>query len=244
MLTTELIYKQSSLLQISLEITLIAITLSASILATENILLEGLIITSTVLLVVYIIYRSMYRPSPVVAKLAIFMFVRECCLIDVEAGFFYWYTEAQFGPKFTVEFVGLIGSVGYVATFIGVAAYNKYFHDVPYREIFFGAQIVLVFTNLMDIIMVLRINLSVGIPDTWFILGDNMLTPLVRRLIIMPTSILAAKLCPAGAEATFFALLMSISNLGHDIALYYGATLLAYLQIGDPHWYSQHSDWD
>jgi hypothetical protein len=43
----------------------------------------------------------------------------------------------------------------------------------------------------------------------------------------MPSYVLAAKVCPAGVEATLFALLMGLSNFGSTIGLYNGVFLLS-----------------
>lgn len=47
--------------------------------------------------------------------------------------------------------------------------------------------------GVIDIILVKRWNLLLGIPDEVLVLGDCALTPMARRFYVMPLYILAAK---------------------------------------------------
>ncbi|KAH9107022.1 hypothetical protein AeMF1_017527 [Aphanomyces euteiches] len=47
----------------------------------------------------------------------------------------------------------------------------------------------------------------------------------------MPLLVLCAKLCPKGIEGTFFALLMSITNMAWTVSSLWGATLCTHLGI-------------
>lgn len=73
----------------------------------------------------------------------------------------------------------------------------------------------------------------VGIPDECMILGDISLYSMVRRLKFMPLLIIASRICPEGAEATLFALLMSLSNLGDTVAINVGAIILRIFNVTD-----------
>lgn len=79
---------------------------------------------------------------------------------------------------------------------------------------------------MIDIIIVSRWNTQVGIPDAAMLIGDLTLYPMVRRLILLPLLILAAKVCPDGAEATIFSMLVSLNNLGATVSIYNGSFLL------------------
>jgi hypothetical protein len=91
-------------------------------------------------------------------------------------------------------------------------------------------------TNLMDLVIVSRVNKSVGIPDECLIFGDITLTPMVKRFLMLPTFVLAAKICPEGAEATLFSLLMALSNFGSDVAIYFGSFLVVVLGVDEDHY--------
>lgn len=63
------------------------------------------------------------------------------------------------------------------------------------------------------------------------IFGDISLYSMVRRLKFMPLLIIASRICPEGAEATLFALLMSLSNLGDTVAINIGAIILRIFNV-------------
>jgi hypothetical protein len=85
--------------------------------------------------------------------------------------------------------------------------------------------------GLLDMIIVCRWNVKVGIPDHMFVLGDEAVSDVVGRLQLMPVMVLSARLCPAGAEGTVFAFLMSVSNFGGTCASWAGAALLRHLRV-------------
>ena len=79
---------------------------------------------------------------------------------------------------------------------------------------FVGGHCVLFLANLLDYAWVRRANVSLGIDDRLFLLGVEMIQPVVARIANMPTFVLAAKVCPPDVEATLFALLMGLANFG------------------------------
>merc|ERR1719436_73666 len=83
----------------------------------------------------------------------------------------------------------------------------------------------MVFINLFDFVLVKRWNLVVGVPDIFFLIGDEALAMIVGRFFSMPMFVLAAKVCPDNIEATLFALLMALSNLGSAVSSFFGVTL-------------------
>ena len=78
-------------------------------------------------------------------------------------------------------------------------------------------------------VWVRRWNKGMGMSDKFFILGEEVIAPLVSRFNTMPMFILAAKLCPDGVEATLFAMNMGLSNMGVVMGSYVGIGLLAVL---------------
>jgi hypothetical protein len=86
---------------------------------------------------------------------------------------------------------------------------------------------------MLDLIIVSRANLKANIPDECMLLGDVTLYPMVRRFNLMPIFVIAARVCPKGAEATLFALLMSLSNLGNTVAIYFGSFLMVLFGVTD-----------
>jgi hypothetical protein len=84
---------------------------------------------------------------------------------------------------------------------------------------------------MLDLMLVLRLNLKLGIPDYYFAVIDEGVSKMINRLKWMPLLVLSSKLCPPGIEGTFFALLMSIDNIGLMTGSWIGGLLLHLLKI-------------
>jgi predicted MFS family arabinose efflux permease len=133
----------------------------------------------------------------------------------VVAGFIlFWTFSPSFGPalvyyqtdvlKFSQQFIGLLLSLGAVGYMVGAVIYAPLSRRVPLRRLIvwsIGAAIVGTLAYL-----VYRGPISAMIIDTTF--GC---VAMITQLAFLD---LAAKACPRRVEATFFALLMSVYNLG------------------------------
>jgi hypothetical protein len=130
-------------------------------------------------------------------------------------------------------YIGIINMIGYFTMFLGVAIYNKYMTTWQYRYTFTMTQILVCLVGLLDIIIVSRWNTLVGYPDAAMLIGDLTLYPMVRRMVMMPMFVLASKVCPDGAEATLYAMLMALSNFGNTVAIYNGSFLVVLFGVND-----------
>jgi hypothetical protein len=163
--------------------------------------------------------------TPLLAKTALFIFLRECLQPNLGDAFFVWLKDSPQGPQFSATIMGWMDCFGSVGLLLGVILYNKYLTQVSYRNIFLFAQVAMVFSNMFDLVLVKRWNLMVGIPDFVFIAGDDTLATIISRFFAMPMFVLASKVCPDNIEATLFALLMALSNFGSSVSNYFGVTL-------------------
>ncbi|MGB3533446.1 MAG: folate/biopterin family MFS transporter [Microcoleaceae cyanobacterium] len=141
---------------------------------------------------------------------------------SADSAFFYFTTnELGFQP----EFLGRVRLVTSVAALLGVWLFQRYFKSVPFRRIFFWSTILSTGLGLTTLILVTHANRAIGIDDHWFSLGDSVILTVVGEMTLMPLLVLAARLCPPGVEATLFALVMSVFNLGGLISHELGAIL-------------------
>jgi hypothetical protein len=85
--------------------------------------------------------------------------------------------------------------------------------------------------GIPDIILINRWNIQAGIPDELIIFGEAAIAPVIRRCVAMPLYIIAAKVCPEGAEATVFAMLTALGNFGTAVSSYIGASLLIIFNV-------------
>jgi folate/biopterin transporter len=127
--------------------------------------------------------------------------------------------------------LGLARVVGQVGLLFGSFLYNKSLKDVPIRRMFATVQILLSLCMLTDIVLVKRINLDLGIPDKWFVLGASAFVEAIGQFKILPFMVLLAKLCPHGSEASLFAFFMSAQCLASLTNGYLGVALASYLHI-------------
>ncbi|KAF7059011.1 hypothetical protein CFC21_065967 [Triticum aestivum] len=169
---------------------------------------------------------------PVVWKPSLYMFLSLALSISTHEGQFYWYTNKEPpNPGFSQQFVGMVHAVGAVASMVGVLIYHKNLKDYPFRSILFFAQLLHGASGLLDLTFVLRWNLALGVPDAAFVTLEECVSRVVGRVRLMPMMVLSTKLCPPGAEGTFFALLMCIDSLGMLVAKTGGAFVLRALHV-------------
>lgn len=166
--------------------------------------------------------------TPVIWKCALWVFLSGAVSPGYSQIFFYFSTDVlQFSP----EFLGTVSAFGFAFLLLGTLVYNAFFKDVSFRRIFLLAQLSLALVSMLDVILVTRTNLDMGIPDKAFVLGDAVIADVISRLKTMPVLVLCAKLCPKGVEGTLFALLMSISNFSYSVSEFWGAIICHALGI-------------
>lgn len=169
-------------------------------------------------------YPNVWRPC-------LYMYLSLALSLHIHEGMFYWYTDPTAGPAFSQEAVGFIFSIGSVGSLLGAILYQSVLKDHPFRDLLFWTQLLYGLSGMLDLVLVLRLNLQLGIPDYFFIVIDESVSQLIGRLKWMPLLVLSSKLCPPGIEGTFFALLMSIDNLGLLSSSWGGGFLLHILKV-------------
>ncbi|CAA7408112.1 unnamed protein product [Spirodela intermedia] len=168
---------------------------------------------------------------PSVWRPCIYMYLSLALSVAIHEGMFYWYTDAKEGPKFSQETVGLIHAIGSVGSLLGVLLYQSVLKDYSFRSLLFWSQLLYGFSGFLDLALVMRLNLKVGVPDIFFIVVDESVSQMIGRIKWMPLLVLSSKLCPPGIEGTFFALLMSIDNIGLLSSSWGGGLLLHLLKV-------------
>ena len=147
---------------------------------------------------------------------------------NAESAFFYFTTnELQFQP----EFLGRVRLVTSFASLIGIWAFQRYFKTIPFRTMFTWGIFISTALGMTTLLLVTHTNRLLGIDDHWFSLGDNLIITVIGQIVFMPVLVLATKLCPPGIEATFFALIMSIFNLGGTVSYWLGSMMMKWLGI-------------
>ncbi|KAK1944763.1 putative folate-biopterin transporter 4 [Phytophthora citrophthora] len=166
--------------------------------------------------------------TPVVWMCALWVFISHAISPAYTQILFFFSTDVL---HFTPEFLGTVSAIGFIFLMAGTMLYNTFFTNVSFRKIFLVAQLLLALVSLVDVVLVTRTNLKLGIPDKAFVLGDHVVADVIGRLKTMPIMVLCAKLCPRGIEGTLFALLMSISNVSYSVSEFWGAFVCDWMGI-------------
>jgi folate/biopterin transporter len=154
-------------------------------------------------------------------KPALFIFLWQSTPTADGAFFFFMSNDLGLGP----EFMGRVRLVSSVATLAGVVVYNQYLKRVAIKDILFWATLASLPLGLVPVLLVTHVNQALGIPDQALIYGDDVALAALGEIAFLPTLVLAARLCPPGAEAVLFATLMSIFNGASTVGTELGAAL-------------------
>jgi len=214
-------------------LTLMSVTLAILQMSVESAWVRGIFILVCGTALSVSIYFSLRSVHPLLAKVALFCFMRESMQPNLTDPMFVWMTSDPQGPMFSPMLMGSLGICSSAGLLLGIVVYNKFLTGVSYRRIFFVAQLALVAYNMSDLILVNRWNLELGIPDVVFVAGDDAFGKLVGRIFFIPLFVLCSKVCPRNLEATMFAMLMALGNFGYSIGQFFGSAVCDVYGIKD-----------
>ncbi|EFJ32934.1 hypothetical protein SELMODRAFT_84569 [Selaginella moellendorffii] len=141
---------------------------------------------------------------------------------------FYYQSQAL---KINPVYLGVAKMLGQAGLLAGSMLYERYLKPVPLRRLVGCVQILLSVCMLADIGLVNRINLQLGIPDHFYILGASAFVEAIGQFKILPFMVFFAKLCPAGCEGSLLAFFMSCQCLSCIVSGYLGVALASFLAI-------------
>ena len=149
---------------------------------------------------------------------------------DPGAAMFYFNTnELGFSP----EFLGEVRLVSSFTALLGVLLYRTTLKEWRIKDVILWSTILSTPLGLSQVLLTTHLNRELGIPDKLFVLGDSAVLAALGQVAFMPTLVLAAKLCPPGAEGTVFASLMSIYNFSGTVSSELGSLLTSALGVVD-----------
>ena len=157
----------------------------------------------------------------------VFIFAWQATPTADSAFFFFTTNELGFQP----EFLGRIRLVTSIAALTGIWIFQRFLRAVPFRVIFGWSTVLSAVLGMSMLLLVTHTNRAIGIDDHWFSLGDNLVLTVMGQIAFMPVLVLSARICPAGVEATLFALLMSVLNLAGLLSHELGALLTHQLGV-------------
>ncbi len=142
---------------------------------------------------------------------------------------FFFFSTNELG--FTPEFLGRVRLITSLASLIGIWSYQQWLKQISFRTILGWCVVLSSVLGMTSLLLVTHANRAIGIDDHWFSLGDSLVLTVMGQIAFMPVLVLSARLCPEGIEASFFALLMSIWNLGGLLSHELGALLTKWLGV-------------
>lgn len=134
-----------------------------------------------------------------------------------------WGNYLVTGLHFTDFDLGLLGISGSLMTWLGLIVYKRYFFETGWRNIYIFTTVLGVIFSLLQLVLIYRYNIRMGLPDVVFALGDSTLAAFVGSIQFLPTCIMYVSLCPDGSEGTTYALLTTISNLAGTVSSDFGS---------------------
>ena len=86
------------------------------------------------------------------------------------------------GLKFSDFYLGLIGIASATFGWLGLIVYKEYFFNTSWRKIYIGTTLIGLIFSLLQLVLILRYNIALGIPDIIFAVGDDAVAVLVDKV--------------------------------------------------------------
>ncbi|KAJ3118112.1 hypothetical protein HDU96_003880 [Phlyctochytrium bullatum] len=146
---------------------------------------------------------------------------------NIDAAWSYWLRNIEIN----VTQQAYIDAAGGIAGIIGLLIFGGFFSNAKFRRVLFVMQFIVATIGILDVALYKRWNTNINIPDIVFLAGSQSVQEILGNLASMPFLVMAAQMCPAEIEASFYAGLTSISNGGNNVATKWGGWLLETLKI-------------
>jgi hypothetical protein len=166
--------------------------------------------------------------SPLIWRTALFLFLSVALSPNITQVYFFFATVVL---KFSPMFIATLGVVGAVTAALTTVWYQARLKHVTFYVIFFWSQCGVIAVNVFTLLLVTRVNLTLGIPDKAFVIGEDVAIVIVKCLQMSPIQVLCAKLCPFGAEGTMYAGFDSIIQGSFLFSGYLGGLIATQLGI-------------
>jgi len=158
---------------------------------------------------------------------ALFLFIWRATPTSGGAFSYYLIDELHFTP----EFFGRLAFVSYVTGILGVLVFRKFLLKISLKKLFFWLMVASVVLSLPSIGLVYKWYDLLGVSPQFFAMADTLIGGMLFELGFLPLLVLVARVCPKGIEATMFAVLASLMNIGLSVSDLGGAALTTYFDV-------------
>lgn len=141
---------------------------------------------------------------------------------DSGTAMFYFLTERL---DFSRSFIAVVSIATAVCSIVGSFLYFSHLQDVSFRVLFLGVFFVCAPLGYLQIMLVTRTNVALGIPDRVFVLGDDVVQAITVSIINTPILVIISRACPNNLKGTAYELVNSVAN-GCAILSSFGSTWL------------------
>eukprot|EP00039_Didymoeca_costata_P001508 m.53017 g.53017 ORF g.53017 m.53017 type:complete len:590 (+) comp10836_c0_seq1:169-1938(+) len=182
------------------------------------------------------IAAHVYMPKTL-AKCNLYMFLASTFYLQIPGPLNYYYVADENctpdGPQFDFTYYNSTSMVvSSICGCLGIMLFQTTMRNWKFRPMFWVTTVLRCAAAVVDIIIVKRWNIKMGIDDhVMYMLGNNIINSVVAMLDWMPAVVLTSKLCPKNMESTVYALLAGFQNFGQSIAMSLGLTLTEMLNI-------------
>jgi len=173
--------------------------------------------------------------SPTIGMFLIFGVLEKIFHFNFMETAYYFMTDTpeQFpeGPHFSeVFYVSVRGSAICICSLFGVWSYRRYLQYYSFRSVIVITTVMISCIHFLNLLFVTRTNLKFGIHDQFFVLCCDA-THTIQQWHGMLQTIILARLCPAGMQATLLALAGGSHALGAALSKSAAACLLGFFEV-------------
>lgn len=165
--------------------------------------------------------------TPAVLWSALFLFIWRSTPTSGGAFSYYLIDELHFTP----EFFGRLAFVSYVMGIVGVVVFRRFLIKVSLKKLFFWLMVASVVLSIPSIGLLYKWYDLLGVSPQFFAMADTLVSGMLFELGFLPLLVLVARICPKGIEATMFAVLASLMNIGLSVSDLGGAALTTYFNV-------------
>ena len=190
----------------------------------------GITIVAIVLLLVLVLSYTFL--SKTAASVVAYTIVTKASSPSMRSALQYFYTANESclpnGPHFSYTYyITYNGIVGEVFMLLAIAVYQTYMTRWSYRSVLLVTLTLASGGRLVDVAMVYRWNVAIGIPDSiFFLLGSSMLESMTSMLHLLPFQAIVGKICPPGTETATFAFVAGVSQFSSTFSSLAGSSLM------------------
>jgi len=171
------------------------------------------------------------------ALMLMYLLIERFLCVNVKQAKVYWFTEDRQcvpdGPHFDYVFFSVITfAVALVAQFIGIYLFQEYLSRSKVRYVFIASTVTKIIAKSMDVWIIMRLNLRMGIDDrSAYVFGEGVIEGVAYIFTFMPSAAVLSKVCEKNVETTLYTLLGGIVNVGQALAVTMGSASMTFVGI-------------